>query len=78
MQSGGWALLILDVIGGGALAAALIYATALWCRAARQARDEATHRIIATAAKSHRALDSMHKFAGRERVGNSPSKITGL
>lgn len=42
MQSGGWALLILDVIGGGALAAALIYATALWCRAARQARDEAT------------------------------------
>ena len=40
MLRGDWVLLILDVIGGGALAAALIIA--LWRRAARQAQDEAT------------------------------------
>jgi hypothetical protein len=38
MLSGDWGLLILDVIGGSALAAALIIA--LWRLAFRQAQDE--------------------------------------
>jgi len=41
MQSGCWALLILDLIGGGALAVTLIYAGVLWHRASRRPRDEA-------------------------------------
>jgi hypothetical protein len=39
-MAGDWVLLILDVIGASALAAALIIA--LWRRAAHQAQDEAT------------------------------------
>jgi hypothetical protein len=40
VMAGDWVLLILDVIGAGLLAAALIIA--LWRRAAHQAQDEAT------------------------------------
>jgi hypothetical protein len=39
-MAGDWVLLILDVIGAGVLAAALIIA--LWRRAAHRAQDEAT------------------------------------
>jgi len=40
VMAGGWVLLILDVIGAGVLAAALIIA--LWRRAAHRAQNEAT------------------------------------
>ena len=40
VMAGGWVLLILDVIGAGVLAAALIIV--LWRRAAHRAQNEAT------------------------------------